>query len=170
MGVSCIWIPTYRVVIVLQNSKGILTIGNRSARDGEEFAVRSTGGDWFMAWHPALVAPEGAPHRASGIWLTADGGLVLISNDGKRWGLRCGRPMEHELWEQTPAEAGRGLRDRGTGSTARVHSRPVRLGTGGEAGTSSLVVASGGGRIGHLKSAVRDRTPALPQQQLQFAL
>lgn len=71
------------------------------ARDGEEFAVRANGDDWIVPWHPAPEAPEGTPHGASGICLTADGGLVLISNDGERWGLPGGRPEEHESWEQT---------------------------------------------------------------------
>ena len=71
------------------------------ARDGEEFVVRANGGDWIVAWHLASEAPEGTPHGATGICLTAEGGLVLISNDGKRWGLPGGRPEEHESWEQT---------------------------------------------------------------------
>src|SRR5260221_8643205 len=71
------------------------------ARDGEEFMVRVNGGDWIVAWHPASKAPEGTPHGATAICLTADGGLVLIGNDGKRWGLPGGRPEKEESWVQT---------------------------------------------------------------------
>jgi hypothetical protein len=78
-----------------------LTVGSPSARDGEEFAIRANGGNWIVAWQPPSVAPEGTPHGATGICLTADGGLVLISDDGERWGLPGGRPVEHESWEQT---------------------------------------------------------------------
>ena len=71
-------------------------------RDGEECTAHQNGGHWIVAWHPASVAvPEGRPHGAAGICLTADGGLVLISVDGKRWELPAGRPEAHESWEQT---------------------------------------------------------------------
>jgi ADP-ribose pyrophosphatase YjhB (NUDIX family) len=33
--------------------------------------------------------------------VTADGGVVLISNDGERWGWPGGRPEGDESWEQT---------------------------------------------------------------------
>jgi len=79
----------------------VLTAETRSARDGEEFGIHSNGGDWIVEWQPASVAPQGTPHGAMGICLTAEGGLVLISNDGERWGLPGGRPEEHETWEQT---------------------------------------------------------------------
>src|SRR5712692_6993647 len=71
------------------------------ARDGEEFTVRVNGGDWIVAWHPGSKAPEGTPHGATAICLTADGGLVLIGNDGERWGLPGGRPEKEESWAQT---------------------------------------------------------------------
>ena len=78
-----------------------MTVGSLPARDGEEFAVRANGGRWTVAWHPASVAPEGTPHGAAGICLTADGGLVLVSDNSERWGLPGGRPEEQESWEQT---------------------------------------------------------------------
>ena len=56
------------------------------ARDGEEFAVRSNGGDWLTAWHPPLEVPAGTRHGANGLCVTADDRVVLISNDAKRWG------------------------------------------------------------------------------------
>jgi 8-oxo-dGTP pyrophosphatase MutT (NUDIX family) len=40
-------------------------------------------------------------HGASAICLVNDGGLVLVSEDGERWGLPGGRPEGSETWEQT---------------------------------------------------------------------
>ena len=58
----------------------------RIARDGEEFPVRSNGGDWLTSWHSPIAAPAGTPHGANAFCVTAGDGVVLISNDGKRWG------------------------------------------------------------------------------------
>jgi hypothetical protein len=76
-------------------------VNSLAARDGEEFAIRSNGGDWRVSWHPPSIAPDGTPHGAEGICLTADSGLVLISNDGACWGLPGGRPELGESWEET---------------------------------------------------------------------
>ena len=46
------------------------------ARDGEEFAVRSNGGDWLTSWHPPIEAPAGTPHGANAFCVTADDGVV----------------------------------------------------------------------------------------------
>ena len=74
---------------------------HRVARDLEEFAVRSNGGDWLTAWHPAPEAPAGTPHGANGWCVTGDSHVVLISNDAARWGWPGGRPEADESWEQT---------------------------------------------------------------------
>ena len=71
------------------------------ARDGEEFAVRSNGGDWLIAWLSPITVPAGRAHGANGFCVTADGGVVLISRDGERWGWPGGRPEGDESWEQT---------------------------------------------------------------------
>ncbi|MGH9629293.1 MAG: NUDIX hydrolase, partial [Bryobacteraceae bacterium] len=71
------------------------------ARDGEEIAVRSNGGDWVLAWHSAIAVPAGKAHGANAFCVTADGGVLLISNDGQRWGWPGGRPEGDESWEQT---------------------------------------------------------------------
>lgn len=73
----------------------------RIARDGEEFAVRSNGGDWSIAWSSPSTVPAGKAHGVNGFCVTADGGVVLISNDGERWGWPGGRPEGDESWEQT---------------------------------------------------------------------
>ncbi len=71
------------------------------ARDGEEFAVCSKGGDWLIAWHSPLAVPVGQTHGANAFCVTAAAGVVLISNDGERWGWPGGRPEGEESWEQT---------------------------------------------------------------------
>ena len=71
------------------------------AADGEQFPVHANHGEWLVAWHPALSAPNGSAHGATGICLTSDDSLVLISNDSERWGLPGGRPENGETWEQT---------------------------------------------------------------------
>jgi ADP-ribose pyrophosphatase YjhB (NUDIX family) len=73
----------------------------RVARDGEEIPVRSNGGDWLITWSPPTASPEGIAHGANAFCVTADGGVVLISEDGERWGWPGGRPEGDESWEQT---------------------------------------------------------------------
>jgi ADP-ribose pyrophosphatase YjhB (NUDIX family) len=76
-------------------------LGNRIARDSEEFAVRSNGGDWLTAWHAPIDVPSGTPHGANAFCVTPDSQVVLISNDGVRYGWPGGRPEGDESWEQT---------------------------------------------------------------------
>jgi ADP-ribose pyrophosphatase YjhB (NUDIX family) len=71
------------------------------ARDGEEFMVRSNGGDWLIAWHPPSTIPDGAPHGANAFCVTTDDEVVLVSTDAERWGWPGGRPEEDESWEET---------------------------------------------------------------------
>jgi ADP-ribose pyrophosphatase YjhB (NUDIX family) len=72
------------------------------AADGQEFPIRANGGDWLSAWYPPSLVPEGTPHGASGFCVTADGGVVLISQDGgTRWEWPGGRPEAGETWEDT---------------------------------------------------------------------
>lgn len=71
------------------------------ARDGVDLSVHSNDGDWLIAWHPPPVAPPGLAHGANAWCVTADGGVVLISPDGDRWGWPGGRPVGDETWEQT---------------------------------------------------------------------
>jgi ADP-ribose pyrophosphatase YjhB (NUDIX family) len=71
------------------------------ARDGEEFEVRSNGGDWLTAWHSPAAVPEGIAHGANAFCVTSDNHIVLISHDGEEWGWPGGRPEGNETWEQT---------------------------------------------------------------------
>lgn len=73
----------------------------RVASDGEEFPVRSSGGSWLISWYSPAVVPVGKAHGANALCVTAEGGVVLISNDGERWGWPGGRPDGDESWEQT---------------------------------------------------------------------
>jgi len=76
-------------------------LGNHAASDGQEFVVRSNGGDWLVAWHSPSVLPAGTPHGANAFCVTADDRVALISNYGERWGWPGGRPEGDESWEQT---------------------------------------------------------------------
>ena len=55
----------------------------------------------MIAWHSPIVVPVDKAHGANGFCVTADGGVVLISRDGERWGWPGGRPEGDESWEQT---------------------------------------------------------------------
>ena len=85
----------------LEGSDRKTMLGNPRARDGEEFVVRSNGGDWLIAWHTPNAVPAGTPHGANALCVTADDRVVLISNDGERWGWPGGRPEADESWEET---------------------------------------------------------------------
>jgi len=73
----------------------------RMAGDLEEVPVTAGGGGWTMSWHPPGEAPPGQAHGANAFCVTADGGVVLISRDGSRWGWPGGRPERGESWEDT---------------------------------------------------------------------
>jgi len=71
------------------------------ARDGEEFAARSNKGEWSIAWYLTTAIPEGTAYGANAFCVTAENHVVLISEDGERWGRPGGRPEGDESWEQT---------------------------------------------------------------------
>jgi ADP-ribose pyrophosphatase YjhB (NUDIX family) len=58
------------------------------------------GQDWRVAWYPPSDLPPGTPHGAEGVCV-ADGCIVLVSRDGRQWGLPAGRPEAHEDWGDT---------------------------------------------------------------------
>ena len=76
-------------------------VGTHIAHDGEEFEIGSNGGDWLTAWHSPIAVPAGTPHGVNALCVTEDDQVVLISNDGVRWGWPGGRPEGDESWEQT---------------------------------------------------------------------
>jgi 8-oxo-dGTP pyrophosphatase MutT (NUDIX family) len=75
--------------------------GVRVAGSGEEFAVVANGGEWLTAWRPPVAPPEGVAHGASGICVTDDGDVILISQHNDRWEWPGGRPEGTETWEET---------------------------------------------------------------------
>jgi ADP-ribose pyrophosphatase YjhB (NUDIX family) len=68
------------------------------ATAGERLAVHSAGQDWLASWHGPELAPEGKCHGSDGVCFTADGLVVLVSEDGTRWGCPGGRPEPGEDW------------------------------------------------------------------------
>ena len=52
----------------------------------------------MLTWHEPPDPPPGIPNGASGVCVTADGGVVLVSDDGVTWGLPGGRPEPGETW------------------------------------------------------------------------
>jgi ADP-ribose pyrophosphatase YjhB (NUDIX family) len=69
--------------------------------EGDRLTVRSNEGTWVIEWHSADREPEGTAHGANAFCVTRDNHVVLISNDGERWGWPGGRPEGNESWEQT---------------------------------------------------------------------
>ncbi|SCK23486.1 NUDIX hydrolase [Streptomyces sp. WMMB 322] len=71
-----------------------------SARDGAAVAAVINGQTWHVAWHPPPEPPPGTPHGAEALCL-ADDRVVVVSGDGRHWGLPAGRPEQHEQWAGT---------------------------------------------------------------------
>src|SRR5262249_45876161 len=74
------------------------------ARDGEEFAVHSNGGDWLIAWLPPAPTPGGIAHGANAFCVTGDDRVVLISDDGERWGWPGAAPKAMSPGSRLSAE------------------------------------------------------------------
>src|SRR6266498_2821684 len=70
------------------------------ARDGRDLMVSSNGGDWRVGWCPPPDPPAGTPHGAAAVCVSG-GRVVLVSSDGRRWGLPGGRPEPQERWVDT---------------------------------------------------------------------
>jgi ADP-ribose pyrophosphatase YjhB (NUDIX family) len=71
------------------------------AADGVQIPIRSGGQQWLVSWHPPPEPPDGTPHGAEGVCVTAAGDIVVISPDGTIWDLPAGRPEPGETWEET---------------------------------------------------------------------
>jgi ADP-ribose pyrophosphatase YjhB (NUDIX family) len=76
-------------------------VDRQVAADGEQIPVTSGGQRWLVSWHPPPGPPDGIPHGAEGICVTAGGDVVVISPDGVIWDLPAGRPEPGESWEET---------------------------------------------------------------------
>ncbi|WP_405736154.1 NUDIX domain-containing protein [Streptomyces sp. NBC_01537] len=70
------------------------------AEDGVEWSVISDGHEWRVAWHPPPDPPPGTGHGSAGICVVGDR-AVLVTSDGRRWGLPGGRPEPGEDWLAT---------------------------------------------------------------------
>src|SRR5919198_1820655 len=70
------------------------------ARNAHDLRVSSNGGDWRVGWYPPPDPPPGTPHGAAAVCVSG-GRVVLVSSDGRRWGLPGGRPEPHEQWADT---------------------------------------------------------------------
>jgi ADP-ribose pyrophosphatase YjhB (NUDIX family) len=71
-----------------------------TTRDARDLEVSSNGGDWRVGWYPPPDPPSGTPHGAAGLCVSGDQ-VVLVSGDGRRWGLPGGRPEPGERWVDT---------------------------------------------------------------------
>lgn len=61
------------------------------------------GQTFVVTWEPGQVCPEGRITQASALCFTADGSVVLVSEDGTEWNLPGGHPEGDERPEQTLA-------------------------------------------------------------------
>lgn len=73
----------------------------RVPADFEEHYFHQNGQEWAGVWYPPDAgAPPGKRHGATGVCLTHDGKVVVVS-DGGGWGLPGGRPEDDEDWYET---------------------------------------------------------------------
>jgi ADP-ribose pyrophosphatase YjhB (NUDIX family) len=70
------------------------------ATDGRELVVSSNGQDWRVGWYPPPDPPAGTAHGGAAVCVSGNQ-VVLISDDGRRWGLPGGRPEQGERWVDT---------------------------------------------------------------------
>ena len=73
----------------------------RAVEEYEEFQVETGGQEVLVTWFPSHDVPEGKRHGSAGICVTDNDEIVLITPDGKNWGLPGGRPEGDESWEET---------------------------------------------------------------------
>src|SRR6266542_2788928 len=128
------------------------------ARDGRDLMVSSNGGDWRVGWCPPPDPPAGTPHGAAAVCVSG-GRVVLVSSDGRRWGLPGGRPEPQERWVDTlrreVAEEACAVVER---QAPGLHPRHLCARAAAGVGAGPLHVA-GGGASGALGAVVRDRPP-----------
>ena len=71
------------------------------ALDDADLALISDGGDWLISWHPPNAQPAGTPHGVTGVCVTDFREVILVSDDGQRWGFPGGRAGRGESWVDT---------------------------------------------------------------------
>lgn len=73
---------------------------NGTALDGVDHTTFINEQEWRVAWYPPPGPPPGTPHGAEAVCV-AGGRIVVVSTDGRRWGLPAGRPEAGERWIDT---------------------------------------------------------------------
>lgn len=74
---------------------------NEALADGDICVAEIDGQRWHLSWHSPAVIPDGRNEGSSGICVTLEGGIVLVSPDTTTWYLPGGRPEGAESWEET---------------------------------------------------------------------
>ncbi|MCU0494648.1 MAG: NUDIX hydrolase [Chloroflexaceae bacterium] len=65
------------------------------------YSFEDAGDTWQLSWHGPASPPEGIQNGSSGVCVTAQGEIVIITEDGEKWDVPGGRPEGDEDWEQT---------------------------------------------------------------------
>jgi ADP-ribose pyrophosphatase YjhB (NUDIX family) len=71
----------------------------RAVKEYAEFQVETSGQEVLVTWFPSHDIAEGQGHGSAGSCVTDGGEVVLITQDGKRWGFPACRPEGNESWE-----------------------------------------------------------------------
>jgi ADP-ribose pyrophosphatase YjhB (NUDIX family) len=71
------------------------------AADEEVYPFVTDAEGWDLSWHHPPIPPPGTPHGSAGIYMTSQGTVLLISQDGTDWNFPGGRPEGTETWEAT---------------------------------------------------------------------
>ncbi|MGH3389790.1 MAG: NUDIX domain-containing protein, partial [Actinomadura sp.] len=70
------------------------------AENGVDFIASINEQEWHVAWYPPPDPPPGTPHGAEAVCVAGDR-ILVVSKEGRRWGLPAGRPEPHEQWVDT---------------------------------------------------------------------
>ena len=71
------------------------------ASEGEAYPFATDNEAWSISWHRPPTPPDGTPHGSSGVCVTPEGSIILVSQNGIDWDLPGGRPEGAETWEAT---------------------------------------------------------------------
>jgi ADP-ribose pyrophosphatase YjhB (NUDIX family) len=82
-----------------EGAQGAVTHGEVVV-DGRDYLIPTGGQEWRVRWFPPAAEPVGTAHGAAAVCV-ADDRVVLVSDDGERWGIPGGRPEAGEDWAAT---------------------------------------------------------------------
>jgi ADP-ribose pyrophosphatase YjhB (NUDIX family) len=74
---------------------------NPMAVEGEFYSFTTANDAWRLSWHRPAAAPEGINNGSSGICITPDATIILVSENNLTWDFPGGRPEGTETWEET---------------------------------------------------------------------